>query len=195
MNYHAAQIRKQIVPLPSSGFSDGFSLVEVTVAIGIFAFVAVGILGLLPAALKQRADSSRETRAVLVAEELFSSVQAAQSISNVVLRRGTKRDDVINLDLSKSRIAIGYSVQSSVPFFAWWPGSDKGQYKNPDKIWQDGKLDDSALGNDIDLLALLHATNTATPGLFRLTVEVRSPANSPLTNTVPVVFTTMFYRP
>jgi type II secretory pathway pseudopilin PulG len=171
----------------------GFSLVEVTVAIGIFAFVAVGILGLLPAGLKQRADSSRETRAVLAAEELFSSVRAAPNIRNVFVRRGVI-DNPIPINLAAERIAIGYPAQSSVPYFAWWSGSDKGEYKDPDKIWRDGKLDAAAAGNDIDMLALFHATNTSTPGLYKLTVEIRSPG-SPLTNTVPLVFTTFVYRP
>ena len=38
---------------------EAFSLVEVTVAIGIFAFVIVGIIGLFPTALKMQARNSK----------------------------------------------------------------------------------------------------------------------------------------
>ena len=54
-------------PLPPIQPPGGFSLVEVTIAIGIFAFVIVGILGLLPAGMRLRADSAADTRAVLIA--------------------------------------------------------------------------------------------------------------------------------
>jgi type II secretory pathway pseudopilin PulG len=172
----------------------GFSLVEVTVAIGIFAFVAVGILGLLPAGLKQRADSSLETRAVLVAEELLTAVKAAPSIETVLVRRGSQdyADESPLINLKKEKILLGYMSQSSVPFFAWWPGSDGAQFKNPEKTWRDGEADSATLG--YDLIALLHATNTTTPNLYRVSVEVRS-ASLPLTNASTVNFSTLVYSP
>ena len=68
-------------------------MVEVTVAIGIFAFVVVAILGLFPAALRLRTDSALETRAVMIANELFASVRASTNISNVTLRAGPNFSD------------------------------------------------------------------------------------------------------
>jgi type II secretory pathway pseudopilin PulG len=179
----------------------GFSLVEVTVAIGIFAFVAVGILGLLPAGLKQRADSSREVRAVMIAEELFTSLQASPSITNVTVRDGPglagSNNVVINLGKGTNAV-VGYPAQSSVPWFLWGPNRGVG---NPDDAWFKGQLHPGAVANGIDTLARISATNIpGSPGLYQVWVEVRSPANVPLltgtrTNTPPVTFTTLYYSP
>lgn len=183
----------------------GFSLVEVTVAIGIFAFVAVGVLGLLPAALKQRSDSSREMRAVMIAEELFSSLQASPSITNIILRDGPGLSQANNVSVNLANgenVVIGYPAQTSVPWFLW--GSSRG-VGNPDDAWFDGQLHSGAVGNGVDTLARMTASNViGSPGLYQVTVEVRSPANVPLvssragaprTNTPPVVFRTMYYSP
>lgn len=185
------------------GNKAGFSLVEVTVAIGIFAFVAVGVLGLLPAALKQRADSSREMRAVMIAEELFSCLKASPSITNVILRDGPGLSwgNNVSLNLAAgSNVVIGYPAQTSVPWFLW--GSSRG-VGNPDDAWFKGQLHPGAVGNGVDTLARMTATVVpGLPGLYQISVEVRSPANVPLvnsnvspprTNTPPVVFRTLYY--
>jgi type II secretory pathway pseudopilin PulG len=175
----------------------GFSLVEVTVAIGIFAFVAVGILGLLPAALKQRADSSRDTRAVLIAEELFAAVQAATSLSNVIMRDGPALSARNNEpeNLLQGPVVLGYPSQTSVPYGLF----SRRRGFNPDSVWQNSQLPAWAAGNDIDTLARLSAvlyTNTGiTNGLYQITVQVRSPANVPLSRSQPVTFTSLFYSP
>lgn len=172
-----------------------FSLVEVTVAIGIFAFVAIGILGLLPAALKQRADSSRETRATLIAEELFATLHAANSITSVVFRDGPKLErgntQKINL-LSPDGVVIGYPPQTSVPFYLW--GGDR--ERDTTGAWVRGDLPPDAQNNNIEALAKMSAVAVPdTPGLYRVTVEVRAPANVPLTNTPTITFSTLAYLP
>jgi len=165
----------------------GFSLVEVSVAIGIFAFVAIGILGLLPAALRLRADSAQETRAVMIAEEIFASIAASGTLTNVVLRDGPAGQPRNNqsVDLTKDKILLGYPPQTTVPFGLWHSkrGSD------PQQVWETGKLDSWAVDNDIQTLALLWATNTGS-GLYQVICEIRSPATIPLTNSTPTAFTT-----
>lgn len=188
-----------------ANYAAGFSLVEVTVAIGIFAFVAVGVLGLLPAALKQRADSSREMRAVMIAEELFASLKASPGITNVILRDGPGLSSGNNVSVNLANgdnVVVGYPAQTSVPWFLW--GSSRG-VGDPDDAWFDGQLHSGAVGNGVDTLARMTATNVpGSPGLYQVTVEVRSPANVPLfssgagprrTNTPPVTFRTMYYSP
>jgi type II secretory pathway pseudopilin PulG len=173
----------------------GFSLVEVTVAIGIFAFVAVGILGLLPAALKQRADSSREMRAVLIAEELLASVYAATSVNRVPFRDGPalqeRNNQEINL-LSPDGVVIGYPPQTSVPFYLWGGTRER----DTAGAWVRGQIPPDAQANNIEALAKMSAQAVpGTPGLYRITVQVRAPANVPLTNTPTVDFTTLAYLP
>lgn len=171
------------------GCSRGFSLVEVTVAMGIFAFVAVGILGLLPAALKLRAESAQETRAVMIAEELFASISAAGSLTNVVVRDGPAGEPRNSqwVDLTKDKVLIGYPPQTTVPYALW---STRG--RSPDEVWETGQLDSWAIDNDIQTLALLSATNVpGTPGLYRVTCQIRTPATLPLAKSKPTSFSTL----
>lgn len=173
---------------------EGFSLVEVTVAIGIFAFVIVGILGLLPAGMKLRAESAQETRAVLISQELFSAVRAASTLSNVILRDGPALEARNNEpeDLFRGPVVIGYPSQTTVPFglFSVRRGGD------PDDVWRSGNLPGWAVDNDIATLARLSASNVVGyPNLYQVTVEVRSPASLNLTNSTPSVFTTFVSSP
>jgi len=179
-------------PQPSVG---GFSLVEVTIAIGIFAFVIVGILGLLPAGLRLRADSAAETRGVLISQELFSSILSSPSMTNVIIRDGPGLTDAQNqpVDLLTANVVVGYPPRTTVPFFLW---GGKREVGSPDSAWVDGTMPAGAVANSIDTLARL--TARAVPGslgLYQLMVEVRAPANVPLTNTRPISFTTLFYSP
>jgi hypothetical protein len=172
----------------------GFSLVEVTIAIGIFAFVVVGILGLLPAGMKMRADSAAETRGVLISEELFAAVRAAPSLTNVVVRDGPALTDSNNqtVNLRSGGVVIGYPSQTTVPFFLW--GGDRKDVGSPDSAWADGVMPPGAIANAIDTLARLRATNVG-GGLNLVTVEVRAPASVPLARSRPISFSTLVYSP
>jgi len=184
-------MNRQAQPLGSPG---GFSLVEVTVAIGIFAFVAIGILGLLPAALKLRSESAQETRAVMIAEELFASVAAAGSLTNVVVRDGPAGQPRNNatIDLTREPLLLGYPSQTTVPFGLWC--SSRGS--DPSEVWETGQLPAWAVANGIQTFALLRATGVAgTPGLYQVTCEVRSPASLPLSQSKPAVFTSYLPGP
>jgi len=166
----------------------GFSLVEVTVAIAIFAFVVVGILGLLPTAMKMRAESAQETRAVLIAQELLASVQAAPSLREVTLRDGPglRPNNNQTLDLTSQSFVIGYPVQTTVPYWLFRTGADA--------AWEN--MPREAAANDIETMARLRTEPVAgVPDIRKVIVEVRSPASIPAANTKPVVFTTYAYSP
>lgn len=172
-----------------------FSLVEVTIAIGIFAFVVVGIMGLLPAGMRMRADSAAETRGVLISEELFAAVRAAPNLSTVVVRDGPamKGDNNQTVNLLNEVVVIGYPSQTTVPFFLW--GGARG-IGTPDSAWVNGQMPPGAVANAIDTLARLSAvTVPGQPGLYQVRVEVRAPASIPLANTRPASFSTLIYSP
>lgn len=170
-----------------------FSLVEVTIAIGIFAFVVVGILGLLPAGTRLRAESSAETRGMLIAEELFAAVRAATNLSSVIVRDGpglqSRNNQPVNLKAEK--VVIGYPSQTTVPYFLW--GGNRGA-GTPDSAWVQGQMPSGAVNNAIETLAQLSATNIG-GGLYRVTVEVRAPASIPLANSRPSTFSTIVSSP
>ena len=173
--------------------TQGFSLVEVTISIGIFAFVIVGIIGMLPAGMRMRAESAAETRGVLISEELFAAVRTATNLSAVEVRDGPALQQRNNqsVDLRSQAVVIGYPSQTTVPFFLW--GGDR-SVGAPDDAWIRGQLHPGAVGNAIDTLARLSATNVS-GNLYRVTVEVRAPASVPLANTRPAVFSTLVYSP
>ena len=171
----------------------GFSLVEVTIAIGIFAFVIVGILGLLPAGMRMRADSAAETRGLLIAEELFSAVRSAPSVTNLTFRDGPglrPGNNRTNINLLSRQVVLGYPAQTTVPYWSF--------DTSPASSWEnsggrDAEISQSAV-NAIDTLARLSAQSLG-GGVYRISVEVRAPASLPLTNSRPAVFSTLVYSP
>ena len=174
--------------------SPAFSLVEVTIAIGIFAFVIVGVMGLLPAGMRMRADSAAETRGVLISEELFAAVRAAPSLGSVVVRDGpamlVRNNQTISI--TNKVVVIGYPSQTTVPYFLW--GGERSDVGTPDSAWVQGQMPAGAVANAIDTLARLSATNLG-GGLYRVNVEVRAPASIPLANSRPSTFSTLIYSP
>jgi type II secretory pathway pseudopilin PulG len=102
-----------------SGKGGGFSLVEVTIAIGIFAFVIVAILGLFPVALKQRSDSALETRAVLVAQQVFESIRASPSSSSIflppLLNLSGSSNSLTSMNLSGFPLSLRYGSAGPTP--------------------------------------------------------------------------------
>jgi type II secretory pathway pseudopilin PulG len=173
--------------------SPAFSLVEVTIAIGIFAFVIVGVMGLLPAGMRMRADSAAETRGVLISEELFAAVRAAPSLGSVVVRDGPAMQARNNqtISITNNVVVVGYPSQTTVPYFLWGGDRDAG---TPDSAWVQGQMPAGAVANAIDMLARLSATNLG-GGLYRVNVEVRAPASIPLANSRPSTFSTLIYSP
>jgi type II secretory pathway pseudopilin PulG len=199
-----------------SNANEAFSLVEVTVAIGIFAFVIVGIIGLFPTALKMRGESSVETRSAMIVRQLFAGVNlsiakwtnpSGNVFTNITLRDGpgltADNSQPVNLLNPNAPIVLGYPSKSSVPYYLYkqngkaaWDsgiGSSAGATEPP----YGSKINPPASSNDIVTLAKISATNNVpgSPKLYQVSVEVRSPAFAPLTNTKPSVFTTLFYAP
>jgi type II secretory pathway pseudopilin PulG len=173
-----------------------FSLVEVVIAIGIFSFVIVGIFGLLPAALKQRENAAEETYAVLIAEELFAGVRAAEGAKGIVMRDGPGLGQGNNVepaaDLTRGPLLLGYPSQTTVPFGLWH--SSRGN--DPEVVWKTGELPQWAIENGIATLAKMSAEQVAgMPNLYQVKVEVRLPASLPLEASQPVTFTTLVHTP
>jgi len=181
-------------PSSAKGGLHAFSLVEVVIAIGIFSFVIAGIFGLLPAALKQRENAAEETFAVLIAEEFFAGVRAANGARGIVMRDGPGLNQNNNVqpaaDLTEGPLVLGYPTQTTVPFGLWH--SSRGN--DPDGVWESGDLPQWAIDNGIATLARMSAEEV-TPNLYQVTVEVRLPASLPLDASRPVAFTTLVYTP
>lgn len=165
-------------------------MIEIVVAIGIFAFVGVGILSLFSVALSARAESSLETKSTIVAQEVFSAIRMSGGLRDAVFRDGPALESRNNqkVDLTRDTVVIGYPADTTVPFGIWH--SSRGQ--DPKSVWEEGRLEAWAVANQITLLACVRAEPTETPSLWRVTCEVRSPASLPLANSEAVSYTTLF---
>jgi len=62
--------------------SNGFSLVEVTVAIGIVAFALIAVIGLIPVGMKSARDAENDTRSSMIAQDAYSRLRAKMTINN-----------------------------------------------------------------------------------------------------------------
>jgi type II secretory pathway pseudopilin PulG len=175
-----------------------FSLVEVTIAIGIFAFVMVAILGLFPTATKMRADSALETRAVMIAQQLFSYVESSGSaaaspvfspivfsVTNVALRDGpalVPENTRTNINLmNPGGVVVGYQNRSSMPYYFFGMNNPGAWTNMPANV--EGATTTTAEKEITTLARIWASTNTGSfCHQYRVTVEVRSPASVPLTN-------------
>lgn len=99
-------------PSPYSTARDGFSLVEVVLALGIIAFGILAIIGVLPVALSTGRDAQNETRAAQIAQDIITSV---------VSQAQTRFPNASILQPSSN---FGYDVDLSKPFTYQTLGSD-----------------------------------------------------------------------
>jgi uncharacterized protein (TIGR02598 family) len=147
----------------------GFSLVEVTIAIGIFAFVIVAILGLFPAALRQRSEAAAETRAVLIAQQIFGGIGATGAVTNAL-----SSDYSIKWDEEKSPtlhnltkgLVLGFSQN----------GTSINHIFSDLNSWSSGDVGPAE--QNITTKALVVASNVS-PGLYSVVVQVGHPASLP----------------
>jgi uncharacterized protein (TIGR02598 family) len=155
----------------SAGYA-GFSLVEVTIAIGLFAFVLVGILGLYPAALRQRADAALELRSTLIAQQVFEGIRAANAVTNAVgSDYSIKWDDAG----SKTAPTLADYVAGEVFGFSQ-DGTTVNHIFDNTNYW--ANTDVGPPEQSISTKALVVASNVS-PGLYAVTLQVGYPANLP----------------
>ena len=179
-----------------------FSLVEVTIAIGIFAFVIVGILGLLPTGMRLRAESARDSRAVLIQQELIDAIKASPSVTNVVFVRDGPKGTAGNYltggappgeNIVREPVLVGYPAGTTVPYYI---AASTRSGTQRDQFWRGGVMPPGAIDNDIQTIALLSATNVAgMTNLYEVSIKVRSPASTPLRDQDVTEFRTMIYSP
>jgi len=168
-----------------------FTLVESVIAIGLFAFVIVGIVGLFGSALDRQRQASFETRAVMVSQQILSRIRAADSATNIAFAiRATNasappRYFMANLTDPNSEFSAIYlhgdtalaavmpqgsyaldSTNSFIPGFE--PDTTPPETGKP-AITPSGRARLSLTTN-----------NTGNPNLYRVTIEVSEPANLPL---------------
>jgi len=156
----------------------GFSLVEVVLALGVIAFALVGIMGLFPVAMRSAQESQRETRATLIAQQIFSDLRASTGTNRLIVRgpSATNASWLItnfclagntNLVLSYDASGIGRTDQISTDAF-------------------DGSIPDAVF-----LASVAVDTNTGIPNLSRVQATVEAPAAAPSAKRTKYTFVTL----
>lgn len=183
-------------PWASARCVSGFSLIEVTIALGLFAFVVVGIIGLFPAALAQRADAARETRARLIAEQVLEGIRGSQARWNdpgdfflpPLIEMG--QDDTSEVDQLRRRgknefpFALGFG-ETGTAAVRVMPGREQ---------WEGGTS--GSEGRDSSFIALIdRQVDPASPNLQTFTVQVGFPASLPADKRRNETFSTKIYLP
>ncbi len=85
----------------------GFSLIEVTLALGVIAFALVAIMGLFPVAMKSATESQRETRATFIAQSILADLGSGSSTTNTFIAIGT------NFQLPTGRLSVNLSTNGT----------------------------------------------------------------------------------
>jgi type II secretory pathway pseudopilin PulG len=160
--------------LPALRFPAGFSLVETVVAIGIFAFVIVGIVALFPTGLKQQAQSANESLGVLVAQQIMASIAAAGSLTDVNVAIGDNTNRPVNL--LASPLVLGFRGGNSLPVFCF-------DNDGPAALaWHDppSSADFQSMMSEGIVAVAKAEVSEIRPGLYRINIDVGSPATVPL---------------
>lgn len=149
--------------------NSAFSLIEVVLALAVIAFAITGIMGLFPVALRSAQESQRETRATLIARQIFSDMKASPS-TNVLIATGTNLASSANFKTENLTSAwtnsIGYDSE----------GLPVG-------------LMPAASAN---FVANISSTpNIPVSGLSRIQIDVEAPAQAASTNRSKYTFVTL----
>ena len=152
-----------------------FSLIEVVLALGVIAFALVGIMGLFPVAMKSAQESQRETRATLIAQQIFSDLRVSAGTNRFVIS-GPTASTTNGLSLSSDgNLYLAFGTNGS-PLASVTTSDFTNSY--PD-------LTASFLANiSVD-------TNTGTSNLSRVQTTIETPAAAPSTSRAKYTFVTL----
>lgn len=154
----------------------GFSLIEIVLALGIIAFALVGIMGLFPVAMKSAQESQRETRATLIAQQIFSDLRMLTG-TNRALVRGPSSDS--------NALIPNFSLASQ-------GNSATIAFDNNGTALLDNVTDFSNSYAGAAFLAQVTVeTNTGVPNLSRVQTTVEAPAAASSTNRSRYTFVTL----
>jgi type II secretory pathway pseudopilin PulG len=173
-------------PLSAIGGSaaSAFTLIESVVAIGIFAFVIVGIVGLFGAALERQRQASFETRAVMVSQQILAGIRSASSAGNATFVRGSDPATQSKLFHTASFTAPG---TNTLVFYYKKDGTEisgllaTNNYTNNTYSYFPGYPAEPSPQDIVGRARVILTTNnTGTTNLYRINIEVSEPANLPL---------------
>ncbi|MFZ4776236.1 MAG: type IV pilus modification PilV family protein [Terrimicrobiaceae bacterium] len=157
---------------------NAFSLIEIVLALGVIAFALVGIMGLFPVAMKSAQESQRETRATLIAQQIFSDLRVLSG-TNRMLVRGASAG-------SSPAILTNFNLSQNTTAFMAYDAEGRGQPNTLDAASFSNSMPDAAF-----LASIASDTNTGVSNLSRVQTTIETPASAPSTNRSRYTFVTL----
>lgn len=151
-----------------------FSLIEIILALGVIAFAIVGIMGLFPVAMKSAQESQRETRATLIAQQIFSDLRTGTGTNRFVIT-GSSVNSTSTISLANQGASVVLSFDSA--------GAVLGT--NSPSSFTNG------VPNAAFLAQVSVSTNTGVPNLSQVQTTVEAPAAAASTNRSRYTFVTL----
>ncbi|MEI6071597.1 MAG: hypothetical protein WCS31_07380 [Verrucomicrobiae bacterium] len=181
-----------------AGISRAFSLVEIVLALGVISFALVGIIGLFPAAMKSAQESQRETRATLIARQIFSDLRI-QPGTNRLLVCGNSAANTNSLRTNFNLAAHGHAEFLSYDQEGSGLASTSGAVFTNGcpatvflvRIEEDPNLPASTEKTTNFLARIEVDTNTGIPNLSRVQATIETPAVAPSANRSKYTFVTL----
>lgn len=155
-----------------------FSLIEVVLALGVIAFALVGIMGLFPVAMRSAQESQRETRATLIARQIFSDLQTAPGTNRLVVRGPSAGDS--------AGLITNFSLAANTNLILSYDADGTGRSDEIPTTSFAGPVPDAGF-----LARLTVDTNTGVPNLSRVQATIEAPASAPSTNRSQYTFVTL----
>jgi hypothetical protein len=156
---------------------------------GLFAFVIVGIIGLFPVAMRQQSDAAFETRAKIIAEQIFQGIEASPSLGSVFLPPQIDAGEdgkLAERPLLNGALLLGFADRGTALNHIY-PGTGE---------WEQGDLGTGTTQQNVTYLARARAEAVdGSPSLHRITVEVGYPATLPSGARRNETFTKLVYSP
>jgi uncharacterized protein (TIGR02598 family) len=156
--------------------SAAFSLFEIVLALGVVAFALVGIMGLFPVAMKSAQESQRETRATLIAQQIFSDLRVLAGTNRLIVCGSSAAD------ASSMKTNFSLAVNGNTEFLAY-DQDGAGMTGITGSVFTNGCP--SAL-----FLARVEV-DAGEPHLSRVQTTIESPAAAPATNRSKYPFVTL----
>jgi len=156
-----------------------FSLIEVTLALAIIAFALVGIMALFPVAMKSARESQMETRATLLARQIFSDLTASEDPANTFIGLRPGIENAINRQTVNLSVPGQFVIGFGEDGFGLGAASvNEFEASFPNPSW--------SYATRVSI-----TTNDLPAGLSRVEVLVTVPAAAPLTNRTRFPFVTL----
>ena len=159
----------------SFGSGCGFSLIEVVIALGLFSFVVVGIIGMFSVGLREQRNWTNNFAAVYATQQVMAYIDSATNLAEAApILSNTSTTNFFGISASWVTNEIKANITNSTNFSTL-----------SSSAWNSGF-------SEIDVISLVRVVSRPIgSGLYELQLDVSYPAAAPLSNRQVETFSTL----